>query len=204
MFSPRRISPRPITFSPVALAGPSSRSSPPRFWPAPGRRASASPSTTRIGTQDGPWRGGSWTSSFAWSRSSRPKDRPIDRPLKRGVRCAARNMRTASSAQRSRSSSLNRRRASNIARLIGIESTSQSNRAALFDIRRSLGNLPTSGRGCCFSTNPGAPGRFCSSTSPALARTPMANEALGAASRANAGVSLGAFAHGGYGCRRRP
>jgi hypothetical protein len=50
-------------------------------------------------------------------------------------------MRTASSAQRSRSSSLNRRRASNIARLIGIESTSQSNRAALFDIRRSLGNL---------------------------------------------------------------
>jgi hypothetical protein len=54
-------------------------------------------------------------------------------------------MRTASSAQRSRSSSLNRRRASNIARLIGIESTSQSNRAALFDIRRSLGNLPTLG-----------------------------------------------------------
>jgi Arginase family len=79
MFSPRRTSPRPITFSPVALAGPSSRSSPPRFWPAPGRRASASPSTTRIGTQDGPWRGGSWTSSFAWSRSSRPKDR-LDRP----------------------------------------------------------------------------------------------------------------------------
>ena len=39
-----------------------------------------------------------------------------------------------------------------------------------------------------------------------LGRTPgaVANEASAAASRANAGVSLGAFAHGSYGCRRRP